>query len=193
MKSIVVFCGASAGADEIYCEEGYAFGKLLAINGITLIYGGASIGVMGAVANGCLENGGQAIGIITDFFRTKEVAHEDLSEMIVVKTMHERKLLMYKMADGAVVLPGGFGTMDEFFEVLTWSQLGMHTKPIAVLNVKDYYRHLIAFVHHAQQEAFIADRDKDLIIIGGSCAEVLDKMQNFKSDPRKVWVKLDDL
>lgn len=193
MNALVVFCGASRGNDSAYTDEAYAFGALLAARGIQLIYGGASIGVMGAVANGCLENGGKAIGIIPDFFMTKEVAHDHLTQTIVVKTMHERKLLMYKMADGAVVLPGGFGTMDEFFEVLTWAQLGMHKKPIALFNIAEYYTPLMAFIQQAQQAEFIAPADRNLVLCANSAEDVIQKMQEYQPNPRKVWVHLDDL
>lgn len=193
MKALVVFCGSSTGNQPEFAEQAYYFGRLLAQRGIRLIYGGASIGVMGAVANGCLENGGEVVGIIPDFFMTKEVAHNALSKTIVVKTMHERKLLMYKMADGAVVLPGGFGTMDEFFEVLTWAQLGMHKKPIALLNTLGYYTPLMAFMDQAQNAAFIAPADRQLVLCGHNAEEVLQNMTEFQSAPRKVWVDLNDL
>jgi uncharacterized protein (TIGR00730 family) len=193
MKSLVVFCGAGAGNQPEYAQQAYSFGRLLADRGIQLIYGGASIGVMGAVANGCLENGGEVIGIIPDFFMTKEVAHHELSQTIVVKTMHERKLLMYKMADGAVVLPGGFGTMDEFFEVLTWAQLGMHKKPIGILNVLGYYTSLLKFIEQAQKAEFVSPEDRNIVLSAVSPTDLLQKMAEYQATPRKVWVSLDDL
>jgi uncharacterized protein (TIGR00730 family) len=193
MKSIVVFCGASPGADPVFLKEAFEFGQLLAKRQIQLIYGGASIGVMGAVADGCLEAGGQVIGIIPEFFVTKEVAHEALSDTVVVKTMHERKLAMYKMADGVVVLPGGFGTMDEFFEILTWSQLGMHQMPIGLLNSANYYTPLLQFMNHAMDMEFVGEKDRNLVVHHSNATELLDMLASYVPTPRKIWVKLEEL
>jgi uncharacterized protein (TIGR00730 family) len=193
MKSIVVFCGASSGTDDVFVKEAYAFGKLMASKQLKLVYGGASIGVMGAVANGCLQHGGEAIGIIPHFFETKEVAHQGLSQMVVVHSMHERKLAMYKMADAVVVLPGGFGTMDEFFEILTWSQLGMHQKPIALLNVKDYYSPLLTFMQQALTAGFISNADQQLVLHATTGEELIHLLMNYQPKDRKVWASLKDL
>jgi len=193
MKSILVFCGASAGHDALYTEQAFAFGKALAERNIQLIYGGASIGMMGAVAQGCLEHGGKVVGIIPSFFVTKEVAHEGLSEMIVVKSMHERKLLMYKMTDAAVALPGGFGTLDELFEILTWSQLGMHQMPVGLLNINGYFDHLLEFTRNMHNAGFISSSDRTLLSSSGDIDELLQQFQNYQAENRKVWITLDEL
>jgi len=141
MNAIVVFCGSSPGKEEIYKSKAEQLGQTLAEENITLIYGGASVGLMGAVANGVLKNQGKAIGVIPEFLNTKEVAHTQLSELIQVESMHERKTKMSELCDGVIALPGGFGTLEELFEMLTWAQLGLHQKPIGILNVNGFYNY----------------------------------------------------
>ncbi|HET8809811.1 MAG TPA: TIGR00730 family Rossman fold protein, partial [Flavobacteriaceae bacterium] len=141
--SIAVFCGSSVGNDPKISEDAYELGKIMAQRKITLIYGGSKLGLMGQVAKGVLENGGKAIGVIPGFLKTKEVAHEGLTELIVTKNMHDRKLKMQELSDGMIALPGGFGTMEEFFEILTWAQLGLHQKPIGLLNSASFYDDLL--------------------------------------------------
>ena len=135
MKSITVFCGSSFGSDEIYKEQAILLGQTLAKQNIQLIYGGANVGLMGAVADGVLLEGGKVIGVLPHFLQSKEIAHQDLTELILVETMHERKTKMNNLCDGVIVLPGGYGTLEEFFEMITWAQLGLHKKPIAILNI----------------------------------------------------------
>ena len=146
MKSLCVFCGSSAGRDEAYVETARQLGRLLAERGITLVYGGGAIGLMGACAEACLAAGGKVVGIIPEHLMRMEVGSLDLTELHVVKTMHERKAMMAELSDGFIVLPGGVGTMEEFFEVWTWGQLGIHRKPFGVLNVKGYYDALFSFI-----------------------------------------------
>ena len=139
MKSIVVFCGSSEGNNPKYVQQGYSLGKSLAQQKITLVYGGAKIGVMGSIAKGALEANGKVIGVIPEFLKIREVFHTDLTELIVTKNMHERKLKMHELSDGIVMLPGGYGTLEKFFEMLTWSQLGLHQYPIGILNTNGFY------------------------------------------------------
>jgi len=154
MKSIVVFCGSSSGNMRIYTDIAFSLGEKLAQKNIDLVYGGAQIGVMGAVANGALTAGGKVIGVLPHFLKTKEIEHKGVTEMILVETMHERKLKMHELSDGIITLPGGFGTMEEFFEVLTWGQLGLHNNPIGILNAGGFYNSLIHQINHMVSEGF---------------------------------------
>lgn len=138
MKRLAIFCGSSNGASDVYIEGAKKLGKELAKRNITLVYGGASVGVMGAVANAVLEEGGYVIGVMPSFLEKREISHQNLSELIVVDSMHERKAKMADLADGFIALPGGPGTLEEFFEVFTWAQLGLHRKPCGLLNINHY-------------------------------------------------------
>jgi uncharacterized protein (TIGR00730 family) len=179
MKNIAVFCGSSEGYDESYREMAYTLGSMLADKGIGLIYGGGRIGLMGAVADGALSNGGRVTGVIPGFLQTKEIGHEGLTEMIVVDTMHQRKLKMNDLCDGVITLPGGWGTMEEFFEMLTWGQLGLHTKPIGVLNINGYYDSLSALCNIMVQEGFLQECTRNMLLISQSIDELLDMMYNY--------------
>ena len=143
MNSIAVFCGSKLGTDNILIENTDNIGKTFAEQNITLVYGGAKIGLMGKVAQGALDHKGKVIGIIPEFLQTREIVSNELSELITTKNMHDRKVIMYQKSDGFIIIPGGFGTMDEFFEISTWGQLGLHTKPIGILNTNGYYDDLI--------------------------------------------------
>jgi uncharacterized protein (TIGR00730 family) len=177
MKRITVFCGSSNGTNKEYREQAYYLGKTLAIKNIGLVYGGARIGLMGAVADGALANGGEVIGVIPDFLQTKEIAHDSLSQLIVTATMHERKTKMNELCDGVIALPGGFGTIEELFEMLTWAQLALHQKPIGILNTDGYFNHLIAFVQHQLDEQFIKPFHQHLLIVGNTVDDLLEKMK----------------
>ena len=144
LNAILVYCGANWGNKPIYADTAIALGKQLVKQKLELVYGGGSVGLMGIIADTVLVEGGKVIGVIPDFLNVKEVGHTGLTELHEVKSMHERKAMMEKLCDGVIVLPGGYGTMDEVFEMLTWSQLGLHRKPIGILNVNGYYDHLIA-------------------------------------------------
>ncbi|MEP6754008.1 MAG: TIGR00730 family Rossman fold protein, partial [Chthonomonadales bacterium] len=157
-NSICVFCGSSPGANPVYLEAANEVGKYLADNGITLIYGGGQLGLMGAIADATLANGGKVIGVIPDALAVAEVAHARLTELHVVKTMHERKALMAELSDAFIALPGGFGTFEEYCEMLTWGQLDIHRKPVGLLNVNNYFDPLIQLFDHANSEGFIHDR-----------------------------------
>ncbi|MFC6268009.1 LOG family protein [Frigoriflavimonas asaccharolytica] len=188
IERISVFCGSSSGEDEIFVKEAYKVGKLLADNGITVVYGGAKIGVMGSVADGALENEGEVIGVIPEFLETKEVSHDGLTDLIVVESMHQRKAIMYQLSDAIIVLPGGFGTMEEFFEMLTWAQLGMHQKPIGILNTKGFYDHLLTFFDEMQKQNFITNTHQKLFIVGKTMPTLLKRMGKYKAPKLKKWI-----
>lgn len=188
MKSIVVFCGSKEGYNEAYRESAYELGKILALRHIRVIYGGARVGLMGAVADGALENGGTVIGVIPYFLKTKEVAHEGLTELITVDSMHERKLKMYDMADGAITLPGGWGTMDETFEMLSWSLLGLHSKPVGLLNVGGFYDALKALSDLMVQEGFLSEYINEGLLMSTSIPELLEQMENYVAPEVPKWI-----
>jgi uncharacterized protein (TIGR00730 family) len=167
---IAVFCGASSGNDPIHLEAARTVGRVLAARGIGVVYGGGHVGLMGAVADAAMEGGGHVVGVIPTFMTHKEVAHERVSELIMVRDMHERKMVMHQRSDAVIALPGGFGTMDELFELLTWRQLGLHAKPMGLLNVKGFYDGLLAQMEHMAREGFLHD---DTRVMAATDAEVL--------------------
>lgn len=188
MKRIVVFCGAGDGYNEVYREVAYEVGGLLASQGIHIVYGGGKVGIMGAVADGALQSGGKVTGIIPSFLKTKEVAHTGVTEMITVETMHERKLRMNELSDAILTLPGGWGTMEELFEMLTWSQLGLHSKPIGLLNVNGYYDPLKALCSTMVQEGFLDERVNASMIVSRSIDELLVRMNDYTPPPVSKWL-----
>lgn len=188
MKKITVFCGSSIGTDEAFKNEAILLGETLAEQNIGLVYGGARVGVMGAVADGVLRAGGEVIGVIPQFLRTKEVAHENLTELIMVKTMHERKTKMHELSDGVIALPGGFGTMEELFEMLTWAQLGLHQKPIGLLNTKGFYNDLIQLVKNMVDKGFLRPEYQKMLTVSDNIPELLDKMSNYKAPSVHKWM-----
>ena len=165
LRSVCVFCGAQGGARPEYVEVARALGALLAHRGLTLVYGGGQVGMMGAVADACLAAGGRVTGVIPEHLMRPEVAHQGLTELVVVDSMHTRKRLMAERADAFVVLPGGYGTFEEMFEMITWLQLRLHAKPIGLINVADYFDHLLAFLRHSAAEGFIRPQHWDLLIV----------------------------
>lgn len=191
MKRISVFCGSSAGYDPVYASKAYELGKVLAACGIGVVYGGAKIGLMGAVANGCLENGGEAIGVIPHFLRTKEVAHDGLTELVLVDTMHERKLKMDSLSDGVIALPGGYGTMEELFEMLTWAQLGLHKKPIALLNIEGFYDHLLVLARHMVEKGFLKKLNYDMLLVSDDPRALVHQMQTYAPPAVEKWITKD--
>jgi uncharacterized protein (TIGR00730 family) len=193
MKNIAIYCGSSSGFSDTYLTFAYDLGKYLALNNHSLVYGGAQVGLMGAVANGFLENGGKAIGIIPSFLQTKEIAHENLTELIVVETMHERKTKMCDLADAVIAIPGGFGTMDEVFEMLTWAQLGLHKKPIGLLNHNGFYDALIIQTQKMVDEGFLSQLNKDMLLVSESIEELMEKMKNYVAPEVPKWLKRSDI
>ncbi|WP_159478097.1 TIGR00730 family Rossman fold protein [Chryseobacterium sp. 18068] len=188
MKSITVFCGSSFGSDEIYKEQATLLGQTLAKQNIQLIYGGANVGLMGAVADGILQEGGKAIGVLPHFLQSKEIAHQDLTELILVETMHERKTKMNDLCDGVIVLPGGYGTLEEFFEMITWAQLGLHKKPIAILNINGFYDDLIKLVQNMVDKGFLKQINQEMLLVSDSIDELLEKMRNYQAPTVGKWI-----
>ncbi len=188
MNSIVVFCGASDGYNETYREIAYQVGVTLAEKKIRIIYGGAKIGLMGALADGALNHNGEIIGVIPEFLKTKEVAHTGLSRLITVNTMHERKLKMHELSDGILTLPGGWGTMEELFEMLTWGQLGLHSKPVGILNINGYYDALKALCDNMVVEGFLNETVNNSISINESFDSLLELMYASMPPINKKWI-----
>jgi uncharacterized protein (TIGR00730 family) len=187
MMRIAVFCGSSPGGAECYTSEARRFGIELAKRGITLVYGGSKNGLMGAVADSVLENGGQAIGVIPRFLEEKEISHNGLTELHTVETMHERKSLMAKLADGFVALPGGTGTLEEFFEVLTWAQIGLHQKPCGLLNINDYYSPLQSLFEHMVDQQFIQEKYRSMAILESEPGVLLDRFSQYEPPTIKAF------
>ncbi len=188
MKSIVVFCGSSYGNQPVYEEQAILLGRTLAQKGIRLIYGGASVGLMGAMANAALEAGGTVIGVIPRFLNSREIAHIGLNELILVESMHERKAKMNELCDGVITLPGGFGTMEELFEMLTWSQLGLHTKPIGLLNTAGYYDPLNYMVKTMEEQGFLKPVYRDMLLADESVEGLLAKMSAYTAPEVPKWI-----
>ena len=180
LKNICVFCGSRAGKDGIYTSRAKELGQLFAQNNITLVFGGGSIGLMGAIADSVLEHGGSAIGVIPEKLDKKELAHPHLTELHVVKTMHQRKALMAELSDAFIAMPGGIGTFEELFEVATWNQLGFHSKPMGILNVRDYYKPMIALLDKSIQEGFVDDEYRDLFTISDDPQTLLNNIHQHK-------------
>ncbi|MCX8524015.1 TIGR00730 family Rossman fold protein [Chryseobacterium formosus] len=188
MKSITVFCGSSFGSEEIYKEQAYLVGKTLAEENIRLIYGGANVGLMGSVADGTIQNGGKAIGVLPHFLQSKEIAHTHLTELILVETMHERKTKMNELSDGVIVLPGGYGTLEEFFEMITWAQLGLHKKPIAILNIDGFYNELIKLVQTMVDKGFLKQINQEMLLVSDTIDELLEKMKYYQAPTVGKWI-----
>ncbi len=189
MKGIAVYCGSSSGNDGVFEKEARTLGARLAQGNIQLIYGGAKVGLMGSMADEVLKAGGTAIGVIPRFLSSKEVAHDRLSELILVDTMHERKAEMYRLAGAFVALPGGFGTMEELFEMLTWGQLGLHQKPIGILNTKGYYNALIAQIETMVQNGFLSTANQKLVMVSEHVEELMDMLSRHQPSQGTQWIK----
>ena len=189
MKRIAVYCGSNKGARPEYAAAAQELGALLAREKIELVYGGGRIGLMGVLADGALKNGGHVIGVIPEKLVIKEVVHENLPDLRVVKTMHERKALIEELSDGFIALPGGYGTFEEFFEILTWSQLGWHQKPFGLLNIAGFYSSLVQFLDHTTNEGFIRPKHRELVIIENDAGKVLRRMREFQPPTEVKWGK----
>ncbi|WP_445374300.1 LOG family protein [Photorhabdus tasmaniensis] len=187
MKSIAVYCGSSLGLSEIYKENVIIFAKELVRRDITLIYGGASVGIMGTVANTVLEEGGKVIGVIPTLLEEREISHKNLTELYVVETMHQRKNKMIELAEGFVALPGGFGTLEEFSKVFTWSQIGLHTKPCGILNINNFYGPLIAMINKMVDEQFLHEKYRHMAIIEQDPACLLDRFNTYQAPSVKTY------
>lgn len=188
LNSIAIFCGSSSGNNEIYAKQAYDTGKKIAKLGIHLIYGGSNAGLMGAVANGALSAGGKVTGVIPEFLVNKELAHEGLSELILVKSMHERKSKMNELSDGAIALPGGYGTLDELFEMLTWGQLGLHKKPVALYNMNGYFDALINLIHHMVSCGFLKESNQEMLLVNEDIDALLKDMEKYVAPEVEKWL-----
>ncbi|MEZ4947820.1 MAG: TIGR00730 family Rossman fold protein [Saprospiraceae bacterium] len=181
MQSICVFCGANKGRGADFENITIQLGESIATRGWELVYGAGNVGLMGILANSVLAGGGQVTGVIPDFLKQMEVCHQGLTELIVVETMHKRKEIMAMRSDGFFVLPGGFGTLDEFFEILTWKQLRLHQKPVGLLNYKGYYDHLIQHLDVMVDNGFLHPDNRDLVIVDTDFESLLNKMEAYKT------------
>jgi uncharacterized protein (TIGR00730 family) len=188
MRRVLVFCGSSPGRLPDYVECSRALGAELAARGLGLVYGGAQVGVMGAVADAVLAAGGEVIGVIPRMLVDREVAHTGLSDLRVVETMHERKALMESLADGVIALPGGFGTLEELFEIVTWAQLGIHAKPVGLINVAGYWDQLLAFIDHMSAERFLHTQQRDALLVADSPTELLERMASHQPVVLDKWL-----
>ena len=180
MNRICVFCGSSRGSDEIYIDAARQLGRILIKHNIGLVYGGGGVGLMGEIANTFMEKGAEIIGVIPRDLFEKEVACSGLSDLRIVNSMHERKSLMIELSDGFIALPGGFGTIEEFFEVLTWAQLGIHGKPCGILNIRGYFNYLIEFLDHMVNQKFIGKEHRSMVLIADNPAELINKFQSYR-------------
>ena len=189
MKSICVFCGANFNADPLLKKAIEELAEIMVNQNITLVYGGGKVGVMGMMADAILSKGGKMEGVIPKFLMTEEIAHPALTKLHVVETMHARKQLMSDLSDGFITLPGGLGTMEEFFEVLTWLQLGLHNKPVAILNVNGYYDLLLKQVDVMVEQKFLKQVNRELILSATSAIELVDLMSNFKIHINDNWFR----
>ncbi len=188
MKRLCVYCGSSSGGQPDYARMARQLARAMVNRNIDLVYGGASVGIMGEIANAVLEEGGNVIGIIPKGLFVKEVAHTGITELREVGSMHERKALMADLSDGFIALPGGLGTIEEILEIITWSQLGMHRKPCGLLNVCHYYDKLIGFLDHAVSEQFIKTTHRSTILIDECPEALLEKFEAYKAPETTKWI-----
>jgi uncharacterized protein (TIGR00730 family) len=183
MKRICIFCGANAGNRPLFAAVAKELGALIARSGRGVVYGGGNVGLMGAVADGALEQGGEVIGVIPRSLVDRELAHKGVSTLHIVGTMHERKALMADLSDAFIALPGGFGTLDEFFEILTWAQLGIHGKPVGLYNVDGYFDHLLAFLDRAVSEGLLQAQNRRMFIVEHQSGAVIDRLDAMALKP----------
>ena len=193
IKKICVYCGSSPGKNPAYSLAATNLAKVLCERGIGLVYGGAAVGIMGTVANAVLEAGGEVIGVIPRSLAVKEVAHENLSELHVVASMHERKAMMADLADGFIALPGGWGTLEEIFEILTWAQLGFHGKPCGLLNIEGYYDGLITFLENSFEQQFVNELCRPMLIKSHEPSQLLDQFAVYRAPKVRKWMGEDEL
>lgn len=188
MKRICVFCGSSVGSNEIYKTEAARLGKVLADQQIELVYGGGNVGLMGIIADSILENGGVCIGVIPKSIADLEIAHKQLTQLHIVDSMHERKLLMGELSDAFIAMPGGFGTLDELSEVLTYNQLRIYDKPMGLLNTEGYFNGLLKFFNHAVNENFVREEHRNNIIVSNDPSELISQLKDYEPVVIKKWI-----
>lgn len=193
MNRITVFCGSSLGTEEIFEVNAKLLGQKLAKEQIELVYGGANIGLMGAIADGAIMEGGKVIGVLPNFLKSKEIAHEGLNQLILVDTMHERKTIMNDLSDGVIALPGGFGTLEELFEMLTWAQLGLHQKPIGILNINGYYDDLINLLKKMVDKGLLRKINEEMLLISDRIDDLLTQMKNYEAPIVPKWISKDTI
>jgi uncharacterized protein (TIGR00730 family) len=187
-KRLCVFCGSSHGANPAYAEAATNLGGELARRDIALVYGGGNVGLMGVIADGVLAGSGQVIGVIPEALMAKELGHKGVQDLRVVKTMHERKAMMAELADGFIAMPGGIGTFEEFFEIVTWAQLGFHSKPCALLNVNGFYDPLLHLLDHAIAENFVKPTQRELVLVEADFSKLLDRMAHHHVPHEPKWI-----
>lgn len=188
MKRICVFCGSNPGFDPLYLETAEKVGKFLAAENIELVFGGGRVGLMGKIADTVMANGGKVIGIIPHALADREVAHQGLTELRIVSSMHERKALMAELSDGFIALPGGVGTFEEFCEIVTWAQLGIHTKPCALMNVGGFYDAFIAMFDHSMNQGFIRPQHRALVLVESEIEKLYELMKNYRPPIIEKWL-----
>jgi uncharacterized protein (TIGR00730 family) len=191
LSSICVFCGSNAGAHPAYLEAADAVGRGLAERGVRLVYGGGNVGMMGALADGARLAGGEVVGVMPQALIDREIGHTGIGDLRVVGSMHERKALMEELADAFIALPGGIGTFEELFEIYTWAQLGIHSKPLGLLDVEGYYRPLVAFLDHAVQERFLRQSTRALLAVGEDLDGLLAALEAWRPPTEHKWMDLD--
>lgn len=190
-KRVAVFCGSSNKARGSYYAAAWEMGQLLAGRGIEVVYGGGSVGMMGAVADAALEAGGKVTGVIPMKLMDLELGHKNLTDMYVVDSMHARKSMMMHLADAFIALPGGYGTFEELFEVVTWAQLNYHKKPVGLLNVDGYFDHLMRFIHHAADEAFIRPQLRNLMVVHTAAGRLVEDLEAAEVPDISTWLTKD--
>jgi uncharacterized protein (TIGR00730 family) len=188
MKSIAVFCGSSKGYNGVYHEQARKLGRAIAASELRLIYGGGKVGLMGELADETLGAGGTVIGIIPAFLNVKEVAHDGLTDLITVDTMHQRKALIHEMSDGFVAMPGGFGTLDELFESLTWGQLGIHRKPVGLLDVNGFFSSLVDLLDRMVTEGFLKKENREMVLLDEDPGTLIERMQGYEPGTVPKWI-----
>lgn len=187
VKTVCVYCGSNPGGQETYVTEARKLARVLANEGIGIVYGGAAKGLMGVLADEILAAGGNITGVIPHALQDREIAHPGLTELHVVNSMHERKALMAELADGFVALPGGFGTLEEIIEMLTWAQLRLHTKPCALYNVRDYFEGLLAFLGHMEREGFLRPQHRAMLLVADDPATLVERFRNYRAPVVEKW------
>lgn len=188
MKRICVFCGSNPGAHPAFRRAAENLGKYIAENGMSLVFGGGSVGLMGITADAVLAHGGKVTGVIPDFLDRREVAHRNLTELLVVDSMHTRKRTMADLADAFIALPGGMGTLEELTEILTWAQLGLHDKPVGVLNTEGFFTPLVDFFNQMVEQRFLSDMHRNILSVGESPEELFEMFRHYEAPAVKIWL-----
>ncbi len=188
MQRVCVFCGSSSGTKQEYAVGARELGLVLAKQNIELVYGGGHVGLMGIIADAALSAGAKAIGVIPRCLADKEIAHQGLTELKIVQTMHERKAMMSELSDGFIAMPGGFGTLEELFEVITWAQLGIHKKPFGLFNIAGYYDKLIEFLDFQVEQGFVPQRHREMIIVSDEAEQLVELLSGFQPVAQEKWM-----